>query len=62
MYDVARHCDMNYVRSSDAQKQLARTFLSGITPYRIVSISILYSTAFMLVVSDFVLFDFEVVI
>ena len=28
MHDVARRCDMNYVRSKDAQKQLARTSLS----------------------------------
>ena len=27
MHDVARRCDMNYVRSKDAQKQLARTSL-----------------------------------
>ena len=30
MHDVARRCDMNYVRSKDAQKQLARTSLSSV--------------------------------
>ena len=28
MHDVSRRCDMNYVRSKDAQKQLARTSLN----------------------------------
>lgn len=40
MHDVARHCDINNMRSIDAHKQLEQTSLSDIICNNVVSLAV----------------------